>query len=195
MALDERSGRVAAPQQLTKRDQRRYQFPRMGSQRALCHLWLGRHVFSSITSGAWPPTAAGTPERMEVAGLGAFAPATVFSRDRLAFARTSGDVDLYRFVAGRPPDVVAASTFPEMEAELSPDGHRLAFTSAHSADRLQIWVSAADGSAPQQLTRGVPALGHRAGHRTVARSPLIHSMMTRTITSGSWTLMVATDDK
>jgi serine/threonine protein kinase/dipeptidyl aminopeptidase/acylaminoacyl peptidase len=101
----------------------------------------------------------GAPERMEVAGLGAVWPATVPSRDRLAFARASDDVDLYRFIAGRPPEVVAASSLVEMEAALSPDGQRLAFTSARSADALQIWVSAADGSGPQQLTRGARARG------------------------------------
>ena len=94
------------------------------------------------------------PERIEVAGLGASWPATVFSRDRLAFVRNSGDVDLYRFVAGRPPEVVAASSFREEEAALSADGRRLAFTSTRSADAIQIWVSGADGSDPQQLTRG-----------------------------------------
>ena len=99
------------------------------------------------------------PERIEVAGLGASAPATVFSADRLAFARRSRDVDLYRFVAGRPPEVVAASTFPEMEAALSADGERLAFISSRSADALQIWVSSADGSDPRQLTRGGRARG------------------------------------
>ena len=99
------------------------------------------------------------PERIEVAGLGAASPATVFSRDRLAFARNSGDVDLYRFVAGRPPEVVAASSFPEVEAALSADGRRLAFTSTRSADALQIWVSGADGSDPQQLTRGETCAG------------------------------------
>jgi serine/threonine protein kinase/Tol biopolymer transport system component len=93
-----------------------------------------------------------TAERIEAAGLGAVGPAMVFARDRLAFARISDDVDLYRFTAGRPPEVVAASSLLEMEASLSADGHRLAFTSARSADALQIWVAAADGSGPQQLT-------------------------------------------
>ena len=46
-----------------------------------------------------------------------------------------------------------------MEAALSADGRRLAFTSTRSADALQIWVSGADGSDPQQLTRGGRARG------------------------------------
>ena len=106
-----------------------------------------------------PADGSRAPERIEVAGLGAAWPATVFSRDRLAFVRNSGDVDLYRFVAGRPPEVVAASSFPEEEAALSADGRRLAFTSTRSADAIQIWVSGADGSDPQQLTRGATYAG------------------------------------
>jgi Tol biopolymer transport system component len=106
-----------------------------------------------------PADGSRAPERIEVAGLGAAWPATVFSRDRLAFSRDSGDEDLYRFVAGRPPEVVAASSFLEMEAALSADGRRLAFTSTRSADALQIWVSGADGSDPQQLTRGANMRG------------------------------------
>jgi Tol biopolymer transport system component len=118
-------------------------------------------VDTSFLSYLWRVAAdgSGPPERIEVAGLGATEPATVFSRDRLVFARNTGDVDLYRFEPGRPPQAVAASSFAEMEAALSPDGRRLAFTSARSGDVLQIWTSAADGSAPQQLTRGHTARG------------------------------------
>jgi Tol biopolymer transport system component len=114
---------------------------------------LRRYLWRVGADGSRPP------ERIEVAGLGAAWPATVFSRDRLAFVRDSSDIDLYRFVPGRPPEVVAASTFPETEAAISADGHRLAFTSTRSADALQIWVSNADGSDPQQLTRGARSRG------------------------------------
>ena len=130
----------------------------MGSRRTLGDLRRNGHAFLNYL---WRVPADGSraPERIEVAGLGAASPATVFSRDRLAFARTSTDIDLYRFLAGRPPEVVAASSFPEAEAALSADGRRLAFTSTRSADALQIWVSGADGSDPQQLTRGANVRG------------------------------------
>jgi Tol biopolymer transport system component len=120
----------------------------------------GRSVIVSAWDNVWlhylwrvPADGSQAPERIEVAGLGAGWPATVFSRDRLAFVRNTVDVDLYRFVSGRPPEVVAASSFPEMYAGLSADG-RVAFTSTRSTDAMQIWVSGADGSEPQQLTRG-----------------------------------------
>ena len=116
---------------------------------------------ASLVNYLWrvPTDGSRTAERIEAAGLGAVGPATVLSRDQLAFARTSQDVDLYRFIAGHPPEAVAASSLPEMEAALSADGQRLAFTSARSADALQIWVSAADGSGPRQLTRGARPQG------------------------------------
>src|SRR5262249_45882535 len=121
----------------------------------------GRSVIFGSTDNAelaylWRVPADGSraPERIEVAGLGAGSPATAFSRDRLVFVRSIHDVDLYRFVAGRPPEVVAASSFPESDPAFSADGRRLAFASARSADALQVWVSGADGSQPQQLTRG-----------------------------------------
>ena len=43
-------------------------------------------------------------------------------------------------------EVVAASSFPELDGALSADGRRLAFGSAQSTDAMQIWVAGADGS-------------------------------------------------
>jgi Tol biopolymer transport system component len=94
------------------------------------------------------------PERIEVAGAGATAPAMALSRDRLAFTRASRDADVYRFEVGRPAQLLVGSTFVEMEPRLSPDGRRVVFVSQRSGATSDIWVAEADGSNAQQLTHG-----------------------------------------
>jgi dipeptidyl aminopeptidase/acylaminoacyl peptidase len=93
-------------------------------------------------------------QRIELAGTGALMPAIAMSKDRLAFSRQSYDMDVYRFKVGEPARPVLTSTFGETEPRWSPDGRRLAFCSARSGDRNEVWLAAADGSAPQQLTHG-----------------------------------------
>ena len=78
-------------------------------------------------------------------------PATTGSRDRLAFAQVQWDSHLYRFNGPLPVDEVAPSSGFETDPHFSPDGRRLAFGSGRSGT-IQIWVSAADGSNPRQLT-------------------------------------------
>jgi Tol biopolymer transport system component/DNA-binding winged helix-turn-helix (wHTH) protein len=93
------------------------------------------------------------PERLEVAGLGARHPATVLSKDRLVFARSTYDTDVYRFEPNAAAGPVNASSFPDFQPTFSPDGTRIAFSSARSGEAVEIWVAAADGSVPRQLTR------------------------------------------
>jgi Tol biopolymer transport system component/predicted Ser/Thr protein kinase len=94
------------------------------------------------------------PERIELAGHRVWTPRIARSRDRLAFAHTSRDVDIHRFQGGRPSEVLLASTFFEGHPRFSPDGRRIAFASTRSGDRIEIWLAGADGSDPLQLTRG-----------------------------------------
>jgi Tol biopolymer transport system component len=94
------------------------------------------------------------PERIELAGIGAFSPAMALSRDRLAFTRTSDDTDIYRLEVGHPAQLLVGSTFEEIEPRLSRDGRRLVFASRRSGDTIDIWIADADGSGVQQLTRG-----------------------------------------
>jgi Tol biopolymer transport system component/DNA-binding winged helix-turn-helix (wHTH) protein len=104
----------------------------------------------------WRVDAEGTrpPERIEVAGSGGD-PAVALTRDRLAFVRDLFDLDIYRFEAGRPVQVVIGSNAIENEPRLSPDGRRLAFASKRSGYPAEIWVADADGSNPQSLTHGM----------------------------------------
>jgi Tol biopolymer transport system component len=107
----------------------------------VCHLWR-----VGIAEGS-------RPERIELAGRAA-APATVPSRDRLAWSRSLSDVDVSRFVEGQTPEAVLASSFYDYGPDLSPDGKRIAFSSGRSGESQEIWVAGADGSNPLQLTHG-----------------------------------------
>jgi Tol biopolymer transport system component/DNA-binding winged helix-turn-helix (wHTH) protein len=104
--------------------------------------------------GVWRVSVQGDGDlaRVEAAGL-ARHPATVGSRDRLAFSRPGASAHLYRFNAALPDETVAASSSSEADPHFSPDGRRLAFSSGRSGG-FEIWVAAADGSNVQQLTHG-----------------------------------------
>jgi eukaryotic-like serine/threonine-protein kinase len=94
------------------------------------------------------------PERLEIAGGGALYPATVSTRDRLAFARVTSQSGFYRFGTGGSPEPVLISSAWDTDARFSPDGRRVVFTSSRSGDATELWLAAADGSAAHQLTHG-----------------------------------------
>ena len=94
------------------------------------------------------------PERIELAGLNAFAPTTTASADRLAFSRSSGDSDVYRWASGRAPEPIVASSFPDEDPAFAPRGDRIAFASAPSGRAAEIWVAGSDGSNAQRLVQG-----------------------------------------
>jgi Tol biopolymer transport system component/DNA-binding winged helix-turn-helix (wHTH) protein len=91
------------------------------------------------------------PETIELAGGKAEHPATAASRDRLVFSQYDWGMHMYRFAPGKPLERVAASSSSEYGAHFSPDGRRIAFSSGRSGE-VAIWVAAADGSEPRQLT-------------------------------------------
>jgi len=98
------------------------------------------------------------PERIEIAGSAALAPATAPSRDRLAFTHVTTDSDIYRFEVGRPVQLVTGSTLHDVEPRLSPDGRRLVFSSTRGGGTYDLWLADADGSNLQQLTHGLPGV-------------------------------------
>src|SRR5258708_5063624 len=102
-----------------------------------------RGLWGVGTSGARPPAG------IEIAGFLPGWPAVSVSQDRLAFERYLGRQEIYRFEAGRPPEVVAASSFGGSNPHFSPDGRRFAFESFPSGGGGGRWVAAAPRSRPR----------------------------------------------
>ncbi len=94
------------------------------------------------------------PERIEMAGAGAMFPSIAPGGDRLVFARLVDDDDIYRFEPGRSPQPVARSSVFDGSPQFSPDGRRIAFSSARAGEAVEVWIAGADGSEPAQLTHG-----------------------------------------
>ena len=95
-----------------------------------------------------------SPERIEVAGVNAVFPSITTPGDRLVFARLVDDIDIYQFEAGKSARPVATSTLFDGNPEFSPNGRRIAFSSARGGRAVEVWVASADGSEPAQLTHG-----------------------------------------
>ena len=94
------------------------------------------------------------PERLEAAGLGAIMPTVAASTNQIVFARSVYDTDIFEFRPGSPAVRVVGSTFLEVGPAVSPDGRRLAFSSARSGQSAHIWIANRDGSDIRQLTHG-----------------------------------------
>lgn len=94
------------------------------------------------------------PERIEMAGAKAIFPSVTPAGDRLIFARMVDDEDIYRFEPGRPAQPVARSSVFDGNPQFSPNGRRIAFSSARAGEAVNVWAAGADGSEPAQLTHG-----------------------------------------
>lgn len=112
-----------------------------GARYDLAHLWR------VDVDGARPA------ERIEIARHG-LSPAVAIGQDRLAFAQSVTDNDVYAFDADRPNVPVLSSSLNDEGPAFSPDGRRVAFTSGRSGEGAEIWTANADGSSAAQLTRG-----------------------------------------
>ena len=92
------------------------------------------------------------PERIEIAGAGAYWPSA--AGVRLVFTRQLKDHDIYRVTVGGDSVPLLESASEDFNPQYSPDGRRIAFSSARSGTAMEVWVVDADGSQPVQLTHG-----------------------------------------
>jgi len=119
------------------------------------------------SGGLWRvPASGGVPEQLVVGGDNAFQPSISRRGNRLAFVQGFGDLDTWAIgmsgspPRGRSPRKVISSSRLDIEAQLSPDGSKITFSSDRSGNR-EIWICDRDGANALQLTRfgfanGVP---------------------------------------
>jgi len=113
-------------------------------------------VFSSKRTGSsalWRiPASGGDPQRLEVGSDDSIQPSISRQGNRLAYMRWSPEENIYRIglpEAKNPsnsPASFLASTRVDANAQLSPDGKRIAFESDRSGSSREIWVCDIDGS-------------------------------------------------
>jgi eukaryotic-like serine/threonine-protein kinase len=120
----------------------------------------GRSILYCIRGGQhshlWRVQADGSaaPDRLELAGPGAYNPSTASSRDRLLFSRVSYDCHMLRLQVGAAARPFIESSSFDPNPQYSADGRRVAFCSDRVDERSEIWLADADGTNVTRLTRG-----------------------------------------
>jgi eukaryotic-like serine/threonine-protein kinase len=122
----------------------------------------GRSLVYSVPGYLYRVPLRGAPEgeRIELAAPSAVFPAVSRTLDRLVFTRGTDDRDVWKLEEGLPPMPFLASSRGDQSPQFSPDGTRIAYQSARWSRTGEIFVTAADGSNPVQLTDG---LGRQQG--------------------------------
>jgi Tol biopolymer transport system component len=94
------------------------------------------------------------PERLDLADIMATSPSVAPAGGRLAFSRSSGKQEVWRYRIGGVPEPFLTSSLGDGNPQFSPDGGRIVFVSSRTEVR-EIWVVNADGSRPVQLTKEI----------------------------------------
>jgi serine/threonine protein kinase len=114
---------------------------------------------SFVDPSLWrvPMFTGGPRQRVAIAGSGATGPAIPKQGTRMAYVRLIYEEDIWRLplrgpgLAAGPSEPFIASTRNDAVPAYSPDGQQLVFASNRSG-ATELWLSAADGSNPVQLT-------------------------------------------
>jgi Tol biopolymer transport system component len=125
----------------------------------------GRVLVFAADGDLWRVRAEGGDAEKLLAGRDAQLPAVSLAGQRLAYTQQVYNTNIWRLPladptrsAGPPERLVSSSRLQRYPA-FSPDGNRVAFESTRSG-ALEIWICAADGSDPVQLTSfGGPLTG------------------------------------
>jgi Tol biopolymer transport system component/DNA-binding winged helix-turn-helix (wHTH) protein len=137
----------------------------LARMRQLSHLDWTRDqqavVFAGDATGAgvtrlFRAAVAGTAsiDAVDSAGVRVDEPATTRGKDRLVFTRIDLDVDVFAaHTGGTPPGPVVSSAGNDTEVRYSSSGRQVVFISDRT-DHQEVWIAAADGSSPRQLTHG-----------------------------------------
>ena len=96
----------------------------------------------------------GTPERIEVAAVGALQPSISRVGRRLVFTRLIEDYEIQRVESGGRSIAVFSSSLCDASPDLSADGSKVAFGSSRNGNGTEIWTADVDGTNMVQLTHG-----------------------------------------
>ncbi len=100
------------------------------------------------------------PGRLELAGAGVRYPAVSRTGNMLAYSRFDWESDIWKFERSASPQRFLSSTRSELDAQFSPDGKRIAFSTDRSGKGSELWVAGADGT---NLSRLTEPTGYRLG--------------------------------
>ena len=114
----------------------------------------GRSLIYTNANYLWRVSVAGDnpPERLELAGFGAFSPTVAAHRLAFVFQRDTISQHPIDTTYTSPP--VLASSFWDVDVQFSPDGQRLVFGSSRAGAGFEIWTARQDGTGARQLLRG-----------------------------------------
>ncbi len=119
---------------------------------AIPALGAGYHLWRLPVSGA------AEPERLELTGDRAAHPALSKTGNRLIYARSEYESDVWKLEAGSPPQRFISSTRFDWEPEFSPDGKRIAFVTDRAGGAPELWVADRDGTNLARLAKGTGGL-------------------------------------